>query len=213
VEYSCHKCGANVEEGTAFCAQCAAPQIRVQGAAPEILPPAFAAPSQAPSITSLQWHYAVPSAVVAGGISALLMVVPLGGLGIGMLAGGVIAVMLYQRRMTSGNLMASQGARLGAVAGVFGFFIFATFTAIQVALFHSSGELRSALLEAVRQAGQRNSDPQAQPIIDFLRTPQGLAVVMALGLSVMFVFFIVLASAGGAITAALLRRKPNPGGG
>ena len=101
--------------------------------------------------------------------------------------------------------MASQGARLGAVAGVFGFFIFAIFTAIQVALFHSSGDLRSALLEAVREAGQRNSDPQAQPIIDFLRTPQGLAVVMALGLSVMFAFFIVL--------AALLRRKPNPRGG
>lgn len=202
-----------MEEGTAFCAQCAAPQIRVQGVETEILPPTPNAPSRAPLISDLQWHYAIPSAATAGGISALLMVIPLGGLGIGMLAGGVISVMLYQRRMTSGHLPASQGARLGAVSGVFGFFIFAIFTAIQVAIFHSGGELRSALLQAVQQAAQRNSDPQAQPFIDFLRTPQGLAVVMALGLSVMFVFFIVLASAGGAITAALLRRKPNPGGG
>ena len=102
------------------------------------------------------------------------------------------------------------GARLGAVSGVLGFGIFAVFTAIEVLVFHSGGQLRAALLEAVQQSASRTSDPQAQQILDYLKSPPGLALVMSLGLAVMFVVFLIFSSLGGALGAVLLRRKNQP---
>jgi hypothetical protein len=90
---------------------------------------------------------------------------------------------------------------------MFGFAIFAIFTAIKVLVFHSGGQLRAALLQAVQQSASRTSDPQAQQILDYLKSPPGLALVMALGLAVMFVAFLLLSSLGGALGAILLRRR------
>jgi hypothetical protein len=198
-----------VEDGTAFCPNCSAPQIRV--AAAEIPAPslsdfptqslAYAAPS------AIQWSEALPSAALAGLIAAALMFVPLGAFGLGMIAAGVLAVLFYRRRHLTVILSPGAGARLGALSGIFGFSIFGFFTALEVLVFHNGGQLRAALLEAVQQSAARTSDPQAQEILAYLKSPPGLALVMAMGLAVMLVFFLLLSSAGGALTAALLRRR------
>ncbi|HXY14070.1 MAG TPA: zinc ribbon domain-containing protein [Terriglobales bacterium] len=210
MEHPCNKCGATVEDGTAFCPSCAAPQIRV--ATPEALaatlPSVLVGESGAsPELSSIQWSRALPSAALAGLISALLMFVPLGAFGLGMIAAGVLAVLFYRRRPLLASLTPGAGARLGAVSGTFAFAIFAVFTAFEVLVFHSGGQLRAALLEAVQQSAARASDPQAQQVLEYLKSPPGLALVMGMGLAVMFVFFLVLSSAGGALTAALVRRR------
>jgi hypothetical protein len=198
-----------VEDGIAFCPNCSAPQIRV--AAAEFSTPSLSGfPAQSLAYAApgaIQWPQALPSAALAGLIAALLMFVPLGAFGIGMIASGVLAVLFYRRRRLAIALTPSAGAKLGALSGIFGFGIFGFFTALEVLVFHSGGQLRTALLEAVQQSAARTSDPQAQQVLEYLKTPPGLTLVMAMGLIVMLVFFLLLSTAGGAITASLLRRR------
>jgi hypothetical protein len=144
---------------------------------------------------------------MAGLLAAVLMLVPLAGFGLGMLAAGVLAVLLYRRRVPESNLTPGAGARLGAVSGALGFAMFAIFSAVEILVFHTGSEINAAMLQAVNQAAARSSDPQAQQALEYLRSSQGLALVMALGLVVMFLAFLIFSSIGGAIGAALLRRK------
>lgn len=198
-----------MEDGTPFCAQCGAPQIRVGGgemAEPHNYPGVAGSPSY-PGSASIQWSQGLPSAALAGLIAAGLMFIPLGAFGLGMIAAGVLAVLFYRRRNPLGSLTPGIGARLGALSGILGFGMFGIFTAVEVLVFHSGGELRAALLEAVQQSVARTSDPQARQMLDYLKSPPGLALVMALGLAVMFVFFLILSSIGGALGAVLLRRR------
>jgi hypothetical protein len=124
-----------------------------------------------------------------------------------MIAAGILAVVLYRRRNPGGTLSPGMGARLGAVSGVLGFGIFAVFTAIEILVFHSGGQLRAALLDAIEQSALRASDPQAQQYVTYFKSPPGLALFMALMLVVMFFIFLILASLGGSLAASLLRRR------
>jgi hypothetical protein len=215
VEHACEQCGASVEDGVAFCLQCHAPQIRIAGA--DSVPHLQGTPEGAcPQPTSypgalpaqeIQWGQALPASAIAGVVAAILMIVPLGAFGLGMLAAGALSVVLYRRRNPAANLTPGMGARLGAVSGALGFGIFAVLTSIEMVAFRSGGQLRAALIEAVQQSAARSSDPQAQQLVEYLKTPQGLALVMVLALLVMFAAFLVLSSLGGALSAALLRRK------
>jgi hypothetical protein len=137
------------------------------------------------------------------------MLVPLGAFGLGMLAAGSLSVLLYRRRNPIANLTPGMGAQLGAASGGLGFAIFGIFTAVEVLVFHSGGELHAALVEAVQQSAARTTDPQAQQVLDYLKSPSGLALVMVMGLAVMLVAFLVFSSIGGAIAAFLMRRKPH----
>jgi hypothetical protein len=160
-----------------------------------------------PGTVAIQWSQALPSAALAGLIAAVLMFIPLGAFGLGMIAAGVLAVLFYRRRNPGASLSPGMGARLGALSGMLGFGIFAIFTSIEVLIFHSGGQLRAALLEAVQQSAARASDPQAQQVLDYLKSPPGLALVMILGLALMFVVFLILSSLGGALGATLLRHR------
>lgn len=198
-----------MEEGTPFCKHCNAPQIRV--ATPEdfaTLPNSVVAAYHDP--TRIDWAKAFPGIVTSGIVSAMLMVIPpLGAFGLGMIAAGILAVILY-RRAFAAEITPGMGAKLGIATGGIGFAIVALFTAIQLLIFHSGSELRDAMLQAVEQAASRNPDPQAQQLLTYLKTPEGLGIVMALSLSVMLVGFLIFSSAGGALGAILLRpKKPN----
>src|SRR5574340_280392 len=130
MDHGCHKCGARVEDGVAFCPQCGAPQIRVsalehtseplpseapgasalaQPAAPQAGPQPSAVPA---GPATLQWGQAVPAAASAG----------------------VLVVVLYRRRFPTGTLTPRLGAKVGAVAGLFGFGAFTVLMSIQLLL-------------------------------------------------------------------------------
>jgi len=209
VEHPCYQCSAPVEDGTAFCPHCGAAQIRV--ASEEVRrsgePAEVLAPSAPVVPAGIQWSQALPSAALAGLIAAGLMFIPLGAFGLGMISAGVMAVLFYRRRNPAGTLSPGMGARLGAVSGVLGFGIFAVFTAIEMLVFHSGGQVRALLLETIEQQALRTSDPQAQQYVTYLKSPPGLALFMGLMLVAMFFIFLVFSSLGGSLAATLLRRR------
>jgi hypothetical protein len=211
VEHPCYRCETAVEDGVAFCPQCGAPQIRVGGGTTTpgiaIAESTLRDPSSTSSLlpaAPIYWPQALPAAARAGVIAAILMIIPLGAsVGLGMLAAGFLSVLFYRRRVPSANPRPGTGARLGAVSGALAFVFFGLLTA----LFRAGGEFRSALGQAVEQAAARNSDPQAQQLFEYLKTPQGLDLVLIMGVIMMLIVFLMVSSLGGAIGAAMLHRK------
>jgi len=150
----------------------------------------------------------MPAATVAGLVAALAMFVPFGVFGLGMLGGGLIAVVLYRRMNPLVSLTPGTGAKLGVLSGAIGFGFFAIISAVEMAILKTGGQLRAAMLEALEQSMARaSSDPQAQAMLEKLKSPEGLVVIMGLGLAFVLVTFLVLSSAGGALGAVLLRRR------
>jgi hypothetical protein len=147
------------------------------------------------------------SAGWAGLIAAVALMIPLGAFVLGTLAAGALSVLLYRRRHPNANLTAGAGARLGAASGIIGFGIACALLAASIVLFHSAGELRGLLMEAVQQSAARNPGPQAEQLLQFFRSPQGFAIVLIAGLVMMFLAVLLFSSVGGALGASLLRRK------
>jgi hypothetical protein len=198
-----------VEDGIPFCPQCNAPQIRVGGgSATESVAELSAASFPTYSGNSIEWSEALPAAALAGLIAAFLMFIALGVFGLGIIAAGVFSVLFYRRRNPASNLTPAVGARLGAVSGLLGFGIFAILSAVGTWVFHSGGELRDAMLKTIiEQAAARGSDPRTQQTAEYLKSPAGLVFMMGAGMVLLLVFVLVLCSLGGAIGAALMRRK------
>jgi len=94
VELTCHRCGAPVEEGVAFC-HCGAPQIRVSVEPGVPLPPPVESPVlELPlSTEEASGPRLLPIAIFAGLLEALFTF-----FGIGIFTGGLVSVALYRRR-------------------------------------------------------------------------------------------------------------------
>jgi hypothetical protein len=205
-----------VQEGIAFCPQCNAPQIRV--AVPESLTPSPvtlarepAFPSSPYSIpprtTGIDWAQALPATSLAGLIAAVLMMTPLAAFGLGMLIGGSLSVVFYRRRNPMANITPAMGWRLGMASGILGGCVFSVMVCVQAFLRHEWGEIRQKVVEVIEQTAARNPDAQTQQAIEFFRTDQGIALIMTSGLLVTLVVLVILSGLGGALGAALLRRK------
>jgi hypothetical protein len=182
--------------------------VAIPEPAPTLIPGEVVAQASYPSyspVGKIQWGQAVPVTIQAGLLAAVLLMFPLGIFGL-LLAGG-IAVALYRRRTSGFPVTAGMGGRLGAATGAATFVMFTILGAVQVAFFHTGGQLRDLMLDAVRQAAERNSDPQAQQVVEYLKTPAGMAVSMVFGLAAMFFFCLILSAVGGAVGAAWFGRK------
>jgi hypothetical protein len=207
-----------VEQGTAFCPQCRAPQIRV--AVPETVTPSGITPDPAvsslpayfgaPLTTRIEWSQALPATALAGLITAVLMLTPLAYFGFGMLIGGSLAVVFYRRRIPVANVTPGMGARLGMVSGILGGGIFAALLSIGTMLFHAWDSIRAKLIEVVEQAAARNPDPQAQQALEFFKSPEGIILLLTTALIGTLLAFVIFSGLGGALGAALLRRKEHP---
>jgi len=147
----------------------------------------------------------------AGAVAAVLSAVPISGSFIFALPlAGFLCVLLYRRYHTAGEPTPGLGFRLGAGAGLAGFIILMTLMAISVVGFHGQDQSREAMLQVVRQAQARYTDPQMRQSLEYFLTPQGLAFLMVFASALMCVLFALLAGIGGAVSAALLRRKLPP---
>ncbi len=207
-----------MEEGTPFCKQCGAPQIRVEtdaGATPPLPPgtpgqlqppaqPVPLAPGQSPP-GRIEWSQALPGVVLAGILLAISWAIPRGGLVcLWMIGGGALAVVMYQRRARV-LVSTGMGARLGAVAGLIGFVLYAVFVSIAGLLL--KGQLRAMLQTALQQAAGSNPNPAVQEAMQRLSTPEGMALLFTVMLVILFAAFLVFSAIGGAIGASLFRPR------
>ena len=149
------------------------------------------------------------SALNAGAIAAVLSLLPFGFI-LALPLAGFVGVLLYRRRSSAPAPSPGAGFRLGVLSGVFSFAIFTILTAVNTLAFHAQKEFRNAMIEAVRHAQARNPDPQARQMLEYFTSPQGLVVMMALGFVLICIAFVLLSGLGGAMSAALLRRKGPP---
>ena len=156
----------------------------------------------------IDWvNAALPSAAWAGLVAALIMIVPLGAFGFGMLAGGWLAVVLYRRRVPNALITPGMGAKLGAASGAIGYGILVVLLALSLVFLHTGNELRQALTQAIQQAIARSSDPGAKEALAALQSPQGITIVLIFAFILMFCIYLIVASIGGALSAVLLRPK------
>ena len=219
MEITCHRCGAVVPEGTAFCSNCGAPQIFVKTAAEEDTHGAASAGVQSAGPQAgaiydpqqLNWRKALPATSKAGVAMGLATFILATLFPVWIVGGGWLAVSLYRRRSFVSEVANAAGAKLGALAGLLGFAFFAIATSITVAtkifVLHQGAQLRALLVAAVDQAASRNPDPRVQPMLEWVRTPEGLAFLIITGLVLLFIAFLILGSLGGLVGASLNRRR------
>jgi len=219
MEQSCYKCRQAVEEGTAFCPHCSAPQIRVVIAEPAA-PLAYAAAgaesqdstalpaSQIVPVLALpmQWSQALRPCALAALVASLLMSLGLNPF-VAMFSVGFLAVVFYRQSRRGIVIKTSSGAALGALGGLLWFAMSSIFEALVVIFLHKGPELRNELLAKIQQAASQTSDPQVVAVFERFKTQGGLEFLMLMGLVFAFLASIVLGSLGGALGGAILGRR------
>ncbi len=164
------------------------------------------------TVPRVDWHRAFPLAAIAGVGTAVLSMVPILNLGccLWMLGGGAACVYLYAGRVGR-PVTARMGARLGALTGAIGFTVQTVLTLLQMLLPGFSKGSREEIRQSFERSMASNPDPQAQAMMrrmmEFILTPEGLAIAVTLFFLVMFVVFILFCSAGGALGASWFGKK------
>jgi hypothetical protein len=219
MEEPCYKCGQPVEQGVRFCPHCVAPQIRVVVADPppsttEIAPSsntaAIPASDSVPVLAvPMHWSQALKPCALAALVVSFLMSLGLNPF-VAMFSVGFLAVIFHRQSRAAIAIKAALGARLGALSGLLWFAMSAILETLVVLIFHKGPEIRQQLLTAIDQAASRTTDPQVLAEMNRLKTPEGLEVLMILGLLLAFFAAIVLSALGGALGASILGRKNRP---
>ena len=168
--------------------------------------PAGAGPVIASRPEGIRWADAFPSALAAGAI-LVAGILPYIGYFVWIVVAGIVAVVLYRRRVPNASLTPANGARLGAVCGLFGFVGFAGLMAIGLLLMRGSTKFREMLQAAVQQAAANNPDPH---VAEIMTSPAGLAMLVTVAMLFFLVGFVLLGSAGGAIGAWIYQPRKKP---
>jgi hypothetical protein len=212
VEHSCYQCGASVEDGLPFCRTCRAPQIRV-ATAEAVVPAEMERESFSPRYSAalpsarFNWPLAMRAAVLAGLAGLVLFIILPRAFALDMVTSGFLAFYFYYRQNPFSKLSAGTGALLGALSGGFATVLMAVPLSFMIFLVRSGGERRTEIMAALQDQLGRNPDPHVHEVLEHLKTPDGFTLIMIVFLIVMLILCIVLSSLGGAIGAALLRRK------
>jgi hypothetical protein len=218
MEQPCYKCGQAVEEGTAFCPHCSAPQIRVviaeppagvslshdgvttsEGSAP--LPVA----QTAVALPFRGAHILKPCALAAF-VASILVTLGLN-IFVAMLGVGFLAIVFYRQRLPGLGIKTALGAGIGALGGALWFAMSSIVGTVIVILMHKGPELRTQLIARIEQAASQTSDPQAHAVFDQLKGSGGIELMIVLGLVFAFLASIILGALGGTLGATLLGRR------
>ena len=207
MQYSCYRCGAAVEEQTAFCASCGAPQIRVNAAqevpltsdapvTPSLQPgtPASIEPPALP--VHFDGRIIVPRPFgLASGL--LLGFIPL--IGLLCLAGSIIYCIRRYRRDHPAPFNRSDGARLGMLTALLSFLPFIPLYSLRISA--DPQPIREAMLRPLQQRAAQ--DPQYQDMLRWASSPDGFVTLLIMSTIIFLIVLLVISAAVGAITASI----------
>lgn len=121
-----------------------------------------------------------------------------------LVSSGFFAVYVYGRR-TGLELSVRNGARMGWMTGMFCFAIATVFFTISVILLARQGGLGAFYRE---QLGARAaSEAGVEAVLEVLESPAGLAGIIVFTLIMLFFFFTLLPTLGGALGAKVLEKE------
>jgi len=215
----CHRCGQLIEGQPAFCPSCGAPQIRVSRAietsqeemtaSDSVLPasslPGTPVPLGLSSTSGIDWKYFLRTAIPLAALTDVLTVTlhPLA-LFVFLPANLVWAISHYRRHRPI-PIRSGQGARMGALMGLLSFIFFAAFFLVTISLQRT--QYHDLMVSQIHQASAQNPDPQAQQVLQWFTTPDGLIALTAFGFLTLLILCLALGSGSGALVGAL--RKKN----
>jgi hypothetical protein len=139
----------------------------------------------------------------------MVMVVPIVAV-LGMLAGGGFCIVLYRWRTGRRDLTPGVGMQIGAMSGVVASLLLGILTAVGMVSTSNRAELQTQVVDIFQQQAALRPSPGADMFIRWIKTPDGFVLAMILSMIVFLIFAVLLSGTGGAIGAALLRKKDGP---
>jgi hypothetical protein len=222
MQHPCHQCGAPVEDGTPFCKQCNAPQIRVASMQPpqsETIEPlrrpepqeTAAEPAPPPLLSrAIEWRSAFPAALFVA-VPAGLLSFPLNILFfLWTFGAGVLTVSSYRKRTRTG-VTPGMAARLGLFSGAVAFAVFLVVFLIAMQRPEFGPPLRQEMKAALERQVEKSADPNARKVADMLTSPDGFATLFTMVIllfAVLFIIFSVMGAIAGATVFAPKNRAP-----
>lgn len=222
MQSDCHRCGQFIEGQPAFCPSCGAPQIRVSRAAEPSqeetvqhdaglasLPSAHSPlPSEFSSKSGIDWKYFLRTAIPLAALTDVLTMTlhPLA-IFVFLPANLVWAISRYTRQRPI-VIRSGQGARMGALMGLLSFAFFAAFFLVSISLQRT--QYHDLMVSQIQQISAQNPDPQAQQLLQWFTTPDGLIAFTAFALITLLLLCLALGSGSGALVGALRKEKRHP---
>lgn len=215
MQSDCHRCGHPIEGQPAFCPACGAPQIRVSRAtepsqeetaasdsglpAPPL--PISSLPGELSVTAAIDWKYFLRTAIPLAALTDVLTMVfhPLA-LFVFLPANLVWAIYRYRRHRPIA-IRSVQGARMGALMGLLSFTFFLAFFLVSISFQHA--QYHDVMISQIQQISAQNPDPQAQQVLHWFTTPNGLVAFTAFAFVTLLLLCLALGSGSGALAIAL----------
>jgi hypothetical protein len=167
--------------------------------------PVSALPSELSTTAGIDWKYFLRTAIPLAALTDVLTMTlhPLA-LFVFLPANLVWAISRY-RRHRSVVIRSGQGARMGALMGLLSFAFFLAF--FLVGLIFQHAQYRDIMIEKIHQISTQNPDPQAQQMLQWFTTPDGLVTFTAFALLMGLLICLAVGSGSGAVATALRKDR------
>lgn len=222
MQSDCHRCGHPIEAQLPFCPSCGAPQIRVSratepsqeesiphnvGLAP-LAPAHSPLPAEFSSTTGIDWKYFLRTAIPLAALTDVLTITlhPLA-LFVFLPANLVWAISRYRRHRPIA-IGSGQGARMGALMGLLSFAFFLAFFLVSISFQHA--QYYDTMIARIHEISAQNPDPQAQQMLQWFATPDGLITFTAIALVTILLICLAVGTGSGAMAIALGKGRKRP---
>lgn len=223
MQRDCYRCRQPIEEQVAFCSACGAPQIRVsrpqeqpaeEPALPEVeltteqIAAVSGVPANLVGRSGIQWKsFARTAAPMAAFTGLLTVLLPALGLFVLLPASLIVAIYIY-RRTRPAPMRGGQGARMGALMGLLSFGSFLVF--FLIAIYLNQPKYREIIVGKIQEIAAQNPDQQAQQMLQWFATTDGLITFTIMFLVTILVFFLIIGMSSGALAVSLAKARNRP---
>jgi hypothetical protein len=158
-------------------------------------------PSDLSAGPGIDWKYFLRTAIPLAALTDVLTMTlhPLA-LFVFLPANMVWAISRYRRHRPM-PIRRGQGARMGAMMGLLTFIFFLAYFLISISFLRT--EYRDTLITQIHQLSAQNPDPQAQQMLQWFATPEGLITFTAIALVTVLLVCLAVGTGSGAMAIAL----------